>query len=118
MISRFGSQTALEVRRLADPRVVVIAWRTVSDVYGGSNSVSVFTTATTVVQVGGGRCRRAVRRRRVASRASVHSGLRLASIFAACVFSPPPAAAAFAQVQPMPSSTVQLETRATDPCCG
>lgn len=55
MISRFGSQTALEVRRLADPRVVVIAWRTVSDVYGGSNSVSVFTTATTVVQVGGGK---------------------------------------------------------------
>jgi predicted HAD superfamily phosphohydrolase YqeG len=52
MIPRSGSQTALKVVKLADARVVLIGSRTVSDVYGGSNSVSVFTTATTVVQVG------------------------------------------------------------------
>jgi hypothetical protein len=61
MMSRYGSQTALEVDRLVDPRVVLIRrWCTVSDLYGGSNSVSVFTTATPVAQVG--KCRRVGRR--------------------------------------------------------
>jgi hypothetical protein len=42
MMTRYGSQTALEVDRLVDPRVVLIRrWCTVSDLYGGSNSVSV-----------------------------------------------------------------------------
>jgi hypothetical protein len=47
----------------------------------------------------------------------IHSSGRLTES-AASVLSLTPDSASFAQVQPMPSTNAQHETRADDPCCG